>query len=111
MFTPKEYKEFKKLLKPYNENKRTVEKQFVWLKERYGFSDDVIVSAMRSVYREVKKGTKFEDGHCLDRRLLEACDDFKLKGIALNIVTDIGWWRRTWKSLNRPRGYFKNELP
>ncbi len=107
MFTLKEYKKFKILLKPYSENGRTVNKQIIWLGERYFFRDEIIIEALKSVYKELEKGKKFEDGHFLDRHILDRCNELKEKGIVANIITDVGWWRNLWNNLNKPRGYLK----
>jgi len=113
MLTKQERKRWGKLLRPYARgNKRTLDKQYRWLKEQYMLTDDIIYFAMKILYHRIGAGKKFENGHELDRYLLELCrairfmkEEQKLEIEQKNIK--LKWWQRVWKQLNISRGYYK----
>jgi uncharacterized membrane-anchored protein YjiN (DUF445 family) len=62
--------DIKKLLEPYSEEGRTVDGQIKWLLGK-GITRDHIDKAILTVYDEIERGKVFENGHALDRYLLE----------------------------------------
>lgn len=61
---------FEELLQPYSEGDRTVEKQVKWLLAK-GIPRHHIDNAVLTVFDEIDRGKTFENGHDLDRYLLD----------------------------------------
>jgi uncharacterized membrane-anchored protein YjiN (DUF445 family) len=66
--------DFDELIKPYSENDRTVEMQVKWLLSK-NIPRSFIDQALLVVYDEIERGKVFENGHELDRYLLQAAQD------------------------------------
>ncbi len=66
--------DFNELIKPYSENDRTVELQVKWLLSK-NIPRNFVDQALLVVYDEIERGKVHENGHELDRYLLQVAQD------------------------------------
>lgn len=66
--------DFEKLLEPYKENGRTIEKQIQWLTGKL-IPRNFIDQAVLRVFGDLENGTTFTDGNALDQFLLKVARD------------------------------------
>jgi len=68
--------DFKELLKPYEENGRTIEGILKWLISK-GVARNFIDQAILRVFGDMENGTTFPDGNALDQFLLKVARDLE----------------------------------
>lgn len=95
--------DFEKLLEPYSENGRTIEGQILWLQKK-GFSQVIIETATRAIYKRLESGEKFGNGHDLDRELFAVATDLakeesKLLVKSLDRFIEGGRFKKAWNAL------------
>lgn len=74
------------LIEPYSDGgARTPQGQVKWLQGK-GIPQDKIDQAMLHVYDELERGGTFEDGHALDRHLLEVAQGFHKEDLDASVA-------------------------
>lgn len=100
---------FETLIEPYKENGRTPQGQIKWLISK-GIERDKIDQAMLIVYDEIERGKALQNGHELDRYLLDIAQklvkediDESVKRLETFFNTFKDKWQEELKNQQKPK--------